>query len=452
MMRRCSCPRMLAVLLVLMLAFSGAAFAQTSPLIMKHADSLAVARKRGNLLLHGRVLFVHDSVRFRTQHATWNKDAEVVQCSGGFLFTHPSGFIQAENGTYRKKQNIAIANGNVVAGDSASSYKFTGDYLEYDRENEILTMPQKPKLYQYEKHKDNTVDTLTIEAKKIIYNKKFSYAEAYKNVKVTEKDMVVTCDTGYFDRANSWLSMKGNPTFDMKNYHLTGDSIFLVIDEAKKTLKSALVIRNAHGISKEDPKKNAPGNVTEAFGDTLYCEFKDSKIERLYVNLNAKGFFYETDLPDYRNLMDGNRLDLYFKKGKMDHAVVSGKAQSTYFYVKRDRTVSGKNEAAGDTINIVFDPLKNAVKTLRLLGRGTMASGRYVDLEKEQRNKAAKERARLDSLAAASGKTAVSDSLGRANLGKGDGKEMSPRSHRRHRRRAHNLKGEEEVKTEEKKP
>ena len=452
MMRRCSCPRMLAVLLVLMLAFSGAAFAQTSPLIMKHADSLAVARKRGNLLLHGRVLFVHDSVRFRTQHATWNKDAEVVQCSGGFLFTHPSGFIQAENGTYRKKQNIAIANGNVVAGDSASSYKFTGDYLEYDRENEILTMPQKPKLYQYEKHKDNTVDTLTIEAKKIIYNKKFSYAEAYKDVKVTEKDMVVTCDTGYFDRANSWLSMKGNPTFDMKNYHLTGDSIFLVIDEAKKTLKSALVIRNAHGISKEDPKKNAPGNVTEAFGDTLYCEFKDSKIERLYVNLNAKGFFYERDLPDYRNLMDGNRLDFYFKKGKMDHAVVLGKAQSTYFYVKRDRTVSGKNEAAGDTINIVFDPLKNAVKTLRLLGRGTMASGRYVDLEKEQRNKAAKERARLDSLAAASGKTAVSDSLGRANLGKGDGKEMSPRSHRRQRRRAHNLKGKEEVKTEEKKP
>ena len=141
--------------------------------------------------------------------------------------------------------------------------------------------------------------------------------------------------------------------------------------------------------------------MTEAFGDTLFCEFKDNKIERLYVNLNAKGFFYETDLPDYRNLMDGNRLDLFFNKGKMDHAIVSGKAQSTYFYIKKDRTVSGKNEAAGDTINIVFDPLKNAVKTLRLLGRGTMASGRYVDLEKEQRNKAAKERVMRDSLAKA---------------------------------------------------
>ena len=419
--------------------------AQTSPLIMKHADSLAVARKRGTLLLQGRVLFVHDSVQFRTQRATWNKDAELVQCTGGFLFTHPSGFIQADNGIYRKKQSIATASGNVIAGDSANSYKFTGEYLEYDRENEILTMPQKPKLYQYEKRKDGKTDTLTIEARKIIYNKKYSFAEAYKDVKVTEKDMVVTCDTGYFDRANSWLSMKGHPTFDMKNYHLTGDSIFLVIDEAKKTMKSALVIRNAHGISKEDPKKNAPGNVTEAFGDTLYCEFKDSKIERLYVNLNAKGFFYETDLPDYRNLMDGNRLDLYFKKGKMDHAIVSGKAQSTYFYVKKDRTVSGKNEAAGDTINIVFDPLKNAVKTLRLLGRSTMASGRYVDLEKEQRIKAEKLKAQQDSLAKAGIKTDVSDSLGLTKQGKNNDNVKSKFFYPRKRERA-------KAKTEEKAP
>jgi len=412
-----------ALVFVFALLLAGEAFAQSSPLIMKHADSLAVARKRGSLLLQGRVFFVHDSVQFRTQRATWNKNSEVVFCDGGFLFTHPSGFIKANSGLYRKKQSIASATGNVVAADSAGTYKFTGEYLEYDRENEVLTMPQKPKLYQYEKHKkDSLTDTLTIEARRIIYNKKRAFAEAYNDVKVTQKDMVVTCDTGYFDRANSWLSMKGHPTFDMKNYHLTGDSIFLVIDEKNKTLKSALVIRNAHGVSKEEPKRSAPGNVTEAFGDTLFCEFKDNKIERLYVNLNAKGFFYETDLPDYRNLMDGNRLDLFFKKGKMDHAVVSGKAQSTYFYVKKDRTVSGKNEAAGDTINILFDPLKNAVKSLRLLGRGTIASGRYVDLEKEQRIKREKEQARRDSLAkagivdttAADSARALSDSTGKA--------------------------------------
>lgn len=376
-------------------AFAVCAFAQTSPLIMKHADSLAVARKQGVLLLQGRVHFMHDSVEFRTQRAIWNKDAEVVQCDGGFLFTHPSGYIHAHNGVYQKKRNVASASGDVNAADSANTYMFKGEYLVYDREKEILTMPDRPKLFQFEHKKDSTIDTVSIEARTIVYNKKDGFAQAFKNVKVTQKDMIVTCDTGYFDRKNHWLSMKGNPTCDMKNYHLTGDSIFLVLDSAGKSLKSALVIRNAHGIQQENEKKGAPGSVTEAFGDTLFCEFSDNKIERLYVNLNAKGFFYETDLPDYRNLMDGNRLDLFFKRGKMDYAVVSGKAQSTYFYVKKDRTVSGKNEATGDTINILFDAQKNAVKSLKLLGNSAMASGRYVDLEKERRNK---EKARLDSL------------------------------------------------------
>jgi hypothetical protein len=235
--------------------------------------------------------------------------------------------------------------------------------------------------------KSGKIDTVTISAKRIIYNKKDSFAQAFDSVKVTQNDMVVTCDTGYFDRKNNWLSMKGHPTCDMKNYHLTGDSIFLVLDSAGKSLKSALVIRNAHGVQQEEPKRNAPGSVTEAFGDTLYAQFDNDKIERLYVNLNARGFFYETDLKDYRNLMDGDRLDLYFNQGKMDKAVVSGKAQSTYFYVKKDRSVSGKNEAAGDTIHILFDAQKNAVKSLKLLGNATMASGRYIDMEKTERLK-----------------------------------------------------------------
>ena len=46
---------LLPLLLVALLA-TGAA-AQTSPLIMKHADSLAVARKRGTLLLQGTEVF-----------------------------------------------------------------------------------------------------------------------------------------------------------------------------------------------------------------------------------------------------------------------------------------------------------------------------------------------------------------------------------------------------------
>lgn len=418
----------LLALMVLALLFPAEALAQTSPLIMKHADSLAVARKRGTLVLHGRVHFVHDSVQFKTQRAIWNKDGEVVQCEGGFKFMHPSGFMDADRGVYQKKRNIATATGNVHAGDSAHTYYITGEHLQYDRELEILNITEKPVLYQFEKKKDGTEDSVVISSRNMVYDKGKSlatahgnvkiaqkevtiyadmmtynrdkdFAEAFNHVKMVQEDMVVTCDTGYFDRKNNWISMKGNPTCDLKGYHLTGDSIFLVLDSTGNSLKSALVIRNAHGVQQEDPKGRNPGRVTEAFGDTLFAQFENNKIEHLYVNLNARGFFYETDLENYRNLMDGNRLDMFFKKGKMDHAVVAGKAQSTYFYVKNDRSVSGKNEATGDTIHITFDPKKNAVKSLRLLGNPTKASGRYVDMEKENRNKAAAQKDSLENKA-----------------------------------------------------
>ena len=387
-----------SLLLIVVATFlaSPLAYAQSSPLIMYHADNIEVARRSGTYVLYGNVHFVHDSISFKTQRAFWNRNSETVECGGGFLFTHPSGFVRARSGSYQRKSEIAIASGEVSAGDSAGNYLMTGQYLKYDRKEDLVSIPSSPRLYQYEKLKNGKIDTVTIQSRSLIFDKKNGFAQAFDDVKLTQKDLVVTCDTGYFDRKNNWLSMKGHPTCDMKNYHLTGDSIFLVLDEPGKMLKSALVIRNAHGIQNEEPKRGNPGSVTEAFGDTLYCEFKKGKIERLYVNLNAKGFFYETDLKEYRNLMDGNRLDLYFKKGRMDKAIVSGKAQSTYFYVKKDRTVSGKNEATGDTIHISFDAKKNAVKSLRLLGKATNASGRYIDLEKANR---IKENAKRDSLA-----------------------------------------------------
>ena len=433
------------LLLALVLFASVQTFAQSSPLILHHADNLEVARKRGTLLLMGNVHFVHDSIAFKTQRAFWNRNSETVECGGGFLFTHPSGFIRAKNGSYQRKDQVAIASGEVSAGDSAGSYLMAGQYLRYDRKEELLTMPMAPRLYQYEKLKDGKIDTVTISSRLLIFDRKKSFAQAYNDVKLTQKDLVVTCDTGYFDRKNNWLSMKGHPTCDMKNYHLTGDSIFLVLDETGKMLKSALVIRNAHGVQNEAPKRGNPGNVTEAFGDTLYCEFKKGKIERLYVNLNAKGFFYETDLKEYRNLMDGDRLDLYFKKGRMDHAVVSGKAQSTYFYVKKDRTVSGKNEAAGDTIHILFDAKKNSVKSLRLLGGKTNASGRYIDMEKENRNKAL---ALKDSLAKADSIARAKKPVSKADMNSSDSLELKRNENRkkidnfiRHRREKRRVEG-----------
>lgn len=394
---------MRAALLLLLLA--GLALAQTRPLIMRHADSLSVARKSGFVLLKGNVKFTHDSVTFTTSKATWNRNSDVVQCEGSFLFAHPDGFMKARSGVYQKKLNFATATGKVEAKDSAGSYAMFGERLEYDRANGVMTLPNRPLLHQYSVNKDSTRDTVAIRADKIIYHQKDEFAEAYGKVEVTSGEMTVYCDTGFFDKRNSWLSMKGQPKCLLENHELSGDSIFLKLSDDCKSLESALVVRNAHGVQVEPGKKNKPGTHTEAFGDTLYAEFDGKKLRRLYVNLNANGFFFEEDLPDYKNLMNGRRLELSFVNGKMSRATVTGEAESSYFYVKKDRSVAGKNLAAGDTIHIEFDPRKNLVKKLKVRGSSTPSSGRYIDLESIAR------RATADSLKA--------DSLHRDSVSRG---------------------------------
>lgn len=368
-------------LLLILLSFNLLS-AQSSPLIMRHADSLSVARTRGNLLLQGKVHFVHDSIQFKTQRAIWNRDIDMVQCDGGFLFTHPDGFIQASSGVYQKKNNFASATGSVVAADSLKTYAFFGEHLTYDRKEGILTMPDKPILHQYEV-KGDSIDTLSIKAKKIVYNKTKEFASAFRKVEIQQEAMLVTCDTAYFDKKNNWMSLSGSPICNLENETIQGDSIYLVLEPDGKRLKSALVIRNAHGVQTQKARNRKPAQHTEAFGDTLFVEFEKGKIKHLYVNLNAKGFFYEEDIPDYKNSMDGNRLDIYFEKGKIHKAIVGGNAQSTYYYVKENRKVSGRNESSGDTIHVSFKD--GNVGSLRMIGGKTLASGRYFDLEKNMK-------------------------------------------------------------------
>lgn len=358
-------------------------WAQTSPLVMRHADSLAVMRKVGFLLLDGRVRFTHDSIEFRTQRATWNKNIDRVDCNGNFLFTHPDGYIQAKTGSYQRKTEIATAKGNVEAKDSAGTYAFFGNNLVYDKKKKFLTLTEKPLLYQYQAQKDGKIDTTAVRAERITFDQNAEFAEAFKNVVITQGTMIVTCDTGYLDKKNSWVSLKGSPKFTMDGYELTGDSIYLTVDADKRTLKSALVIRNAKGKQHEKGKKGKPDQFTEAEGDTLYAEFAGDKIQSLYVNLNALGTFYEDDFKNYRNSMEGSRLDLTFLDGKLQGALISGDAQSTYFHIaEKKRQIEGKNEAAGDTIRISFDA--GQVKHLTLAGTKALASGRYIDLSKQE--------------------------------------------------------------------
>jgi len=350
---------------------------QSKPLIMEHADSLHAERGRGYLLLQGNVRFVHDSAKFRTQTAIWNRDQDIVHCSGGFQFLHPKGNIKAKTGEYRRKDQIAEAMGSVEAHDSSGEAAFFGERLIYHRKTEFLDLPNAPVMHRYMKDSSTKkIDTLVIRARRITYDRNKDFAIAYGSVRIIKGDLIVTSDTGWFDRKKDQMVLVGRPRCTLKGYVLTGDSMHIVI--AKEKLKSVRVVRNGHGTQYEKPLKGEPGRHTEVFGDTLYAEFDNDKMKHLRVTVGAKGLFWDLDLVDYINTMNGSRLVMDFLDGKMQTALVQGDARSSYWYTEKTRKVSGRNEAMGDTIHVSFD--NNKVQRLRV--KGNSANGVFYDLSK----------------------------------------------------------------------
>jgi len=349
------------------------------PLVMERSDSLAAMRKAGHLFLQGNVKFKHDSITFGTDRAHWDRNSDAVYSEGGFDFRYPKGNIKAERGNYMRKSNTAIAEGNAEARDSAGKGTFFGEKIIYNRDIEFLEIPFKPLAHYYFTEKGK-LDTLAIRSKTMTYNRKEQIAIAADSVLITRREVVITGDTGFYNQKDEFLSLKGNPICRMSDYVVKGDSMFVKLNNNE--VESVLVIKNAHGTQQTTSTEKKPAQYSEVFGDTLFLAVKNNKAQRLYVNVNAKGLFYEVDLPEYVNKMNGDRMDISFDLGRMKLAEVNGNAQSLLFNIAPNRKVDGKNESTGSSILIAFD----STQVSKIKVKGSLASGIYYDMSKGKKN------------------------------------------------------------------
>jgi len=345
------------------------------PLIMERADSLSAMRKAGHLFLKGNVKFTHDSIEFRTERAHWDKNSDAVYSEDGFDFLYPRGNMKADRGNYTRKNSSAIAEGNAEARDSAGKGAFFGEKIIYSRDIDFLEIPIQPLAHYYFEEKGK-LDTLVIKSRTMTYNQRSQLAIAANSVLITKRDLIITGDTAFYNQKEDFLSIKGNPKCIINDYTITGDSMFVKLQNNE--VEFILVIKNAHGAQQTAATSGKPAQYSDVFGDTLFLAVKNNKAQSLYVNINARGLFYEEDLPDYINKMNGGRLDISFDAGRMKLAEIKDNASSLLFSVSNDRKVEGKNESSGDTIFVAFD----SSRVSKVKVRGNLASGIYYDMTK----------------------------------------------------------------------
>ena len=139
---------------LMILMTSVMAWSQSTPIVMESADSLYVNRKTGKYSLFRNVRFKHDSLRFSTNYANWDKRRDNIEFRGGLKITHPKGEIKSKTGSYSRRANRAKAYGNVFLRDSLGELTLTGDSLDYRRkQGKVDVWGSRPELKKYPKAK-----------------------------------------------------------------------------------------------------------------------------------------------------------------------------------------------------------------------------------------------------------------------------------------------------------
>ncbi|MGB4774173.1 MAG: OstA-like protein [Daejeonella sp.] len=95
-------------------------------------------------------------------------------------------------------------------------------------------------------------------------------------------------------------------------------------------------------------------------GDTVYLQLKNKKLDNMQLQRNS--FIVNTESTDSINFnqVKGKVITGYFKDSKLNRVFVDGNAESIY-YIKEDTTYSGMNRMLSSRIKILFDgkELKN---------------------------------------------------------------------------------------------
>ena len=196
----------------------------------------------------------------------------------------------------------------VITGDNGYSNKGTGVSKVYG--NALMRrFLQKDTLYL-------AADTLvSIEseydsAKRIL---------AYHNVRIWKSNLQGLADSSSYFLRDSMLYFYEEPIFWNLNNQLEGDTIAMEVTE--KEIKNMSLLQQAF-LTTEDTIQN----YNQIKGRTMEALFKQSKIDRIYVNGNGESIYYVLDESDSTNIftMGMNRIlcsdmTIRFKDEKLDN-------------------------------------------------------------------------------------------------------------------------------------
>jgi lipopolysaccharide export system protein LptA len=218
--------------------------------------------------------------------------------------------------------------GNAILRTKDSlSFDMMANNIKSDRKNSILLATEMPMLLIKQPKDTLYIHADTLYSAKIAQLKraipasrdsvsilqdttKNKYFEAFHNVIIYSDSLQARCDSLFYSMADSTIRLLGHPIVWTNNNQITGDTIYLYINNKKP--EGLKVFNNAFAINKLDSVE-------------LY------------------------------NQMRGNQILVWFQNGSIAKMVTKGNAESIYFVQDDHKDLIGMNSASAQIMEVNFE-------------------------------------------------------------------------------------------------
>ncbi len=331
---------------------SPAALKPAVALILKSANINENTNENGEFIseLRGNVVFTYDSMRIRSDEATWRRKAGTIEFRRNIRVTRGQKLLTCDRMDFAKAKSTLTAFGHFNYFDTADKTRLTGNQGEYNTTLKIFTITGNPVLT----HIDTSAhDTLVIKSLAMRFEDSVKRATATDSVRITKGDLTSVCRAARFYTKTDYVQLRGVPRVRYGVQRLNGDSINLDCTGGK--LRHAIIVGNSHGVYADTGSvKNRDTSFTHIWGDSLDMVMSDSGRPKVLWSIGkALSRNFEKSDSASANKASGKIMMLGFgSDGNVKNLKIWGNARSTYFV--NDSSGHGCNEVSGDSVSVFF--------------------------------------------------------------------------------------------------
>ena len=307
----------------------------TDPSAVIKTDTMQYNTNTNIALFASPTHITSDSTVIYSEYGWYNTDKGLAHSSKATSVVSANQKLTCDILDYDENNKISVAKHNVVVQDSVNNMICKGDYAYSNEKKHKLFITQTPTAILVDGTDSLYMHSDTIYATTNTSNE-FETIEAYHHVKFYRKDIQGSCDSVFYNVADSLLTMYYTPIMWSNENQFTADTIIMKLDSAG--IKQIFFNGNAFISQKVDKNKFNQINGKTAI---VYLDGK----KPLYSDIigNAQSVYYLTEKQDDGqdallgvNVGIGSGIRIYYDKNREPNRIVTYTSPDMITYPIKD--------------------------------------------------------------------------------------------------------------------